>query len=141
MIIIFSNIHRNILKDKDEAESDKLQADIQDLIMQIIINRKNLTAFGDEENLKTDYLGLLLNSHNEFDKSYKLSIQDIIDDCKTFYNSGQGTTSLLLSWVSLLLGIHTEWQEKARNEVHEVFGREKPYAEGIARLKSVNLLN
>lgn len=116
-------------------ESDKLQADIRDLIMEMIKTKEKMINSGNE-----DYLGLLLNTHHDIDESYMLSVEDIIDDCKTFYSAGHGTISLLLSWITLLLGIHTEWQEKARKEVQEVFGNENPSIEGIPRLKTVRKL-
>ena len=107
--------------------------------MQMIRSREKMMISGDEEKSRTDYLGLLLKAHHDIDECYRLSIQDVIDDCKTFYSVGHVTISLLLSWVTLLLGIHTEWQEKAREEVLEVFGKQNPSSEGIARLKTVSL--
>lgn len=129
-----------IFKDKDDVESDKLQAGIRDLIMQMVSSREKTMVSGDEDNSRTDYLGLLLKSHHDIHENFKLSTQDIIDDCKTFYAAGHGTVSLLLSWATLLLGIHTEWQEKAREEVQQVFGNENPTSEGIARLKTMGMI-
>ncbi|XP_024989501.1 cytochrome P450 CYP749A22-like [Cynara cardunculus var. scolymus] len=126
-----------IFKDKDDVESDKLQAGIRDLIMQMISSREKTM---DEDDSRNDYLGLLLKSHHDIHENFKLSTQDIIDDCKTFYAAGHGTVSLLLSWATLLLAIHTEWQEKAREEVRQVFGNENPTSEGIARLKTMGMI-
>ncbi|XP_076909836.1 cytochrome P450 CYP749A22-like [Bidens hawaiensis] len=127
-----------IFKDKDDEESEKLKAGVHYLIMQMIKNREKMILSGsNEDNSTTDYLGLLLKAHHESDGSYKLSIQDIIDDCKTFYSAGHATSYLLLSWVTFLLGIHTDWQEVAREEVQEVFGNRNPSLEGIARLKKI----
>ncbi|KAK1416213.1 hypothetical protein QVD17_32002 [Tagetes erecta] len=125
-----------IFKDKEDVEAEKLQADIRYLIMQMIRNRETTIFLGDE----TDYLGSLLKAQHDNDDSYKLSIQDIIDDCKSFYAAGHGTTFPLLSWVTLLLAIHTEWQEKAREEVHEIFGNQNPSLEGLARLKIMGMI-
>nr|GEU55404.1 retrotransposon protein, putative, Ty1-copia subclass [Tanacetum cinerariifolium] len=80
-----------------------------------ILKNMDIDAWG------TDFLGHLVNATHDSDERYHLSIQDIIDECKTFYVSGDATTSLLLSWAVLLLSIHKEWQEKARNEVFELF--------------------
>ncbi|PWA74044.1 cytochrome P450 [Artemisia annua] len=129
-----------IFKDKADVASDKLHSEIQDLIMQMIRSREKMMISGDEEKSRTDYLGLLLKAHHDIDECYRLSIQDVIDDCKTFYAVGHVTISLLLSWVTLLLGIHTEWQEKAREEVLEVFGKQNPSSEGIARLKTLGMI-
>ncbi|KAJ0763858.1 putative 11-oxo-beta-amyrin 30-oxidase [Helianthus annuus] len=124
-----------MFKDKEDLETDKLLAGIQDIITKMIRNRENMMVSGDEDNSTTDYLGILLNSRHDVKDSYRLSLQDIIDECRTFYIAGHGTISILLTWATLLLGIHTEWQEKAREEVQEVFGNQNPSSEGIPRLK------
>ncbi|KAD2804352.1 hypothetical protein E3N88_37729 [Mikania micrantha] len=145
-LLVFKTAHKVrhpgfgiIFKDKDDIESDKLQDGIHNLIMQMIRNKEKMIISGDEDK-STDYLGLLLKAHHDSDDSYKLSIQDVIDDCKTFYAAGHATISLLLSWVTFLLGIHTEWQEAAREEVQEVFGNQDPSSEGIARLKKMGMI-
>ncbi|XP_076914780.1 cytochrome P450 CYP749A22-like [Bidens hawaiensis] len=127
-----------IFKDKEDLEIDKLLADIRDTIKKMIRIRESMIVSGAES--MNDYLGILLNSYHDVDENYKLSIQDIIDECRTFYIAGHGTISLLLSWATLLLGIHTEWQEKAREEVQEVFGNQSPSLEGIARLKRMGMI-
>ncbi|MFS7959788.1 putative 11-oxo-beta-amyrin 30-oxidase [Helianthus anomalus] len=129
-----------LLKDKDDVESDKLQAGMHYLIMQMIRNKEKMMISGDEDSCITDYLGLLLKAHHDNDGNYKLSLQDVIDDCKTFYSAGHSAISILLSWATFLLGIHTEWQEKAREEVQEVFGNQNPSLEGIARLKKMGMI-
>lgn len=91
----------------------------------------------DADTWGTDFLGQLVKANHDTDERYQLSTQDIIDECKTFYVSGDGTTSLVLSWAVLLLSVHKEWQERAREEVFELFGRENPLSEGIAKLKTV----
>ncbi|XP_076898076.1 cytochrome P450 CYP749A22-like [Bidens hawaiensis] len=130
-----------IFKDKVDLETDKLLVDIGDTIMKIIKSRENIKASGNEDKSTNDYLGILLNAYHEVDdNNYKLSIQDVIDECRTFYVAGHGTISLLLSWTTLVLGVHTEWQEKAREEVQEVFGNRNPSSEGIARLKKMSMI-
>ncbi|KAD2804337.1 hypothetical protein R6Q59_030139 [Mikania micrantha] len=129
-----------ILNIKEDLETNKLVADIRDIIMKMIRNREKMMNSEDEDGSMTGYLGILLKAHHDNDESYKLSIQDVIDECKTFYIAGHGTTSLLLSWVTLLLGIHTEWQEKAREEVQEVFGNQSPSSEGLSRLKIMGMI-
>ncbi|CAN1291380.1 Cytochrome P450 CYP749A22 [Linum perenne] len=79
-------------------------------------------------------------SHNESDESKRVSVDDVVDECKTFYLAGQETTNTLLSWVILLLSIHSDWQEKARAEVLSQFGCRAPDADGIARLKTLNMI-
>ncbi|KAK1273202.1 Cytochrome P450 [Acorus gramineus] len=66
-----------------------------------------------------------------------ISKRDIVDDFKTMFMAGTETT-LLLTWACLLLGYHTEWQEKAREEVREVLQGRPPTNEILSRLKIVS---
>ena len=60
-----------------------------------------------------------------------------MDECKTFYFAGQETTNNLLTWSVFLLSIHTDWQEKARQEVLSLFGHQNPTPDGITKLNTV----
>ncbi|CAI9260031.1 unnamed protein product [Lactuca saligna] len=128
-----------ILKSSDDLRSDELQKDIQDLIIKTIKEREKIMAV-DADTWGTDFLGQLVKANRDTDERYQLSTQDIIDECKTFYVSGDGTTSLVLSWAVLLLSVHKEWQERARQEVFELFGRDNPRSEGIAKLKTIGMI-
>ncbi|KAF2298920.1 hypothetical protein GH714_029106 [Hevea brasiliensis] len=79
-------------------------------------------------------------AYNEADKNKKISIDDMIDECKNFYVAGQETTASSLTWTILLLAIHTDWQDKARKEVLELFGQQNPTVDGVARLKTVSMI-
>ena len=84
-----------------------------------------------------DFLEILLKAHHDANPSRKISVQDMVDECKTFYIAGQETTTTLLAWPVFLLAIHTDWQEKARKEVLEFFGQQNPNPDGITKLKTV----
>lgn len=85
-----------------------------------------------------DFLGLLLSIHRGSDPEIKISVDDIVDECKVFYISGHGTMSSVMPWIVVLLSTHPEWQEKAREEVLQILGgKENPTPESIARLKIV----
>lgn len=125
-----------IIKSSDDLKSDELQKNIKDLIMDSIKEREKMMAI-DANTWGTDFLGYLVKANHDTDERYHLSTQDIIDECKTFYVSGDATTSVLLSWVILLLSIHTEWQQRAREEVFRLCGKEHPRPEIIGKLKTV----
>ena len=82
-----------------------------------------------------------MGSYHETDLSKKISVQDVVDECKTFYIVGEETTNILLSWTVLLLAIYTDWQEEARREVFKFLGGcQTPSADAIAKLKTVRNL-
>ncbi|XVF43273.1 hypothetical protein PTKIN_Ptkin02bG0027100 [Pterospermum kingtungense] len=144
-------ISRNVFKTKfpviskfwrtgDEIEIDKLVKEIHNSVMEIVKKREEKVANGEANSFGTDFLGLLLNAHHDADQKNRLCAQDLVDECKTFYFAGQETTNSLLAWTVLLLAIHQDWQEKARQEVIEVFGDQNPHSEGIGRLKIMTMI-
>ena len=69
----------------------------------------------------------------------RLGLDDIVDERKTFYFAGKESTANLLTWVFLLLGSHQVWQNKAREEVLRVCGRDElPSVEHLADFKMVS---
>ncbi|KAL8244501.1 hypothetical protein R6Q59_010759 [Mikania micrantha] len=109
-----------------------------------IIN-KRLTTKENGESSKEDLLGILLDSNDKEIKlqgytTFGLSIDDVIEECKLFYFGGQETTTTLLVWTMILLGQHTNWQDRARDEVSKVFGDRKPDIDGLSHLKIINII-
>ena len=84
-----------------------------------------------------DFLELLLKAHHDANVGRRITVQDMVDECKTFYIAGQETTTALLAWTILLLAIHTDWQEKARKEALNFFGQQNPNPDGITKPKIV----
>jgi hypothetical protein len=75
------------------------------------------------------------------DMTSRITIDDLIDECKNFYIAGHETTTSALTWIVLMLATHADWQEKVRNEILELFGQQNPSLEGISRLKTVSEIN
>ncbi|KAI3796312.1 hypothetical protein L1987_38979 [Smallanthus sonchifolius] len=125
------------IKSDDDIESEKLEQGIKDCILEIIMKRDEETSINTSVN---DYLGELLVASRDEDDLKRLSIDDVVDECKTFYFAGHETTASLLGWIVYLLATHNEWQERAREEVLEVFGNANPNQDSITRLNTINLI-
>lgn len=127
-----------VWKSRDDVESDKIEQSLIGSVKTIVSKREEKMVAGETQNFGSDFLGSLLRAHHSADKKNRISIEDVIDECKVFYLAGHETTSSLLSWTLFLLAIHTNWQEKARQEVAEMFGQNNPTSEGLPKLKTVN---
>ncbi|KAG8367172.1 hypothetical protein BUALT_Bualt16G0045000 [Buddleja alternifolia] len=97
-----------------------------------------------EDNL----LSLLLQSNNENNpqvttsqtSKYHMTMDEIIEECKQFYLAGHETTSSWLTWTVIVLAMHPDWQQKAREEVMKLCKDNDPDAEVISHLKIVNMI-
>ncbi|XP_059665178.1 secologanin synthase 1-like [Cornus florida] len=93
-----------------------------------------------------DLLGTLLESNfKEIErqgnkKNAGLCLDEIISECKLFYFAGQDTTGSLLAWTFVLLCRHQDWQEQAREEVLQLFGKEKLDFNRVQNLKIVTMI-
>ncbi|XP_059067472.1 cytochrome P450 CYP749A22-like [Cryptomeria japonica] len=122
----------------------KLDMDIQKSLTEMIFNRKKNVEMRKYDSYGTDLLGLMMDAYKNELKDKKnflsLSLQDMVDECKTFFIAGSETTANLLTWTLILLGMHTNWQDKAREEVLNIFNKEIPKFDALSRLKLVNMI-
>ncbi|GMI64310.1 PHYB ACTIVATION TAGGED SUPPRESSOR 1 [Hibiscus trionum] len=127
-------------KSADLLESEKLTKEIRDCVMKIVKKREDRVVNGEADRFGNDFLGLLVNAYHDSDDKNRLSMEDLVDECKTFYFAGQETVNSLLGWTVLLLAIHEDWQEKARREVIDIFGNRNPDSEGVSKLKLMTMI-
>ncbi|KAK9921910.1 hypothetical protein M0R45_030403 [Rubus argutus] len=129
-----------LFKTSDEIEGDKVEKEIRNNILEIVQKREKKAVTEKEDSFGSDFLGLLLKAHHNTDDRNKISVDDIIDKCKAIYFAGQETTNGLLVWTVFLLALHPDWQEEARKEVLQLFGKQNPNPDGIAKLKTMNMI-
>nr|ALG05129.1 cytochrome P450 [Sinopodophyllum hexandrum] len=132
------------LPTKRNRRMNQIYREVRTLLRDMINKREKAMKIGEAKN--DDLLGLLMESNskevdnNANSKNVGMSIDDVIEECRLFYFAGQETTSTLLVWSMIVLSMHPEWQDQARQEVLQVFGRRKPDFDGLYHLKIVTMI-
>ncbi|XP_048318869.2 cytochrome P450 CYP749A22-like [Ziziphus jujuba] len=130
-----------LIKSEDQIELEKLEKDIRHSIIQIIKKREEKAMEEDQkDSFGNDFLGILLKAHHDANEKQRISVDNVVDECKTFYFAGQETSNTLLTWAVFLLAVHTDWQEEARKEVVSLFGQQIPTPDGITKLKIMSMI-
>ncbi|MCL7038070.1 hypothetical protein MKW94_013081 [Papaver nudicaule] len=113
-----------------------------------LINKKEQAIRNGKSNFD-DLLGLLLQCNNPGylqtnannpTSNVCMTTEEVIEECKLFYFAGQDTTSNWLTWTMIVLSMHQDWQEKAREEVLRICGKNPPHFESITHLKTVTMI-
>jgi cytochrome P450 len=125
---------------KNNKRMNQINKEIESILRGLVGRRVQEMKEG--ESTKDDLLGLLLDSNTRHvdehgESQLGMTIEDVIEECKLFYFAGMETTSVLLTWTMIVLSMHPEWQDRAREEIMGLFGKEKPEYEGLNRLKTV----
>lgn len=134
-------IHR-LLPTKKNNQMKQMDQEVRVLLRSIIEKRFNTIDM--EEATNSDLLGLLLESNKRYsqeggsNKIPGMTTEDVIEECKLFYFGGHETSAVLLTWTVVVLSMHSTWQARAREEVLQVFGKNKPDFDGLNRLKIVS---
>ncbi|XP_042478860.1 cytochrome P450 72A397-like [Macadamia integrifolia] len=120
---------------KDSRRMQETNEEVNNLLTKIINGKVKVLKTGESHK---DLLSLLLESF--YQDQGKITIDDIIGHCKVFYFAGQETVAVLLTWAMVVLSLHPEWQVRAREEVCQVFGNEKPHWDGLNQLKIIPMI-
>ncbi|XP_004309425.1 PREDICTED: secologanin synthase-like [Fragaria vesca subsp. vesca] len=129
-----------VFRNSDDIETDELEKGIRDSILKIVKKREMEAILGEDKSIGNDFLGLLLEAHHGSNVKQRISIDELVEECRTFYFAGQETTNSVLSWIILLLAQHPYWQEEARKEVLQLFGKQTPNYDGLAKLKTMSMI-
>ncbi|CAN1794952.1 Cytochrome P450 CYP749A22 [Linum perenne] len=128
---------QSLFRTGDEHESAVIQQEIKSIIINMVSKRKEENSTSSA----TDFLGMLLKAYTDPDRSNSITLDDLVDECKTFYVAGHETTTSSLTWTVLLLALHSEWQDKAREQVVKLFGKDTtPTPDGISRLSILTMI-
>lgn len=131
------------LPTRNNNRRKEIDREVRALLRDMIEKREKAIRMGD---VNDDLLGLLMESNSkQFEeqgnsKNVRMTTDEVIEECKLFYFAGQETTSVLLTWTMVLLGMHPNWQVHAREEISQVFGTNKPDFDGLNRLKIVTMI-
>ncbi|TVU47183.1 hypothetical protein EJB05_06773, partial [Eragrostis curvula] len=107
----------------------ELQEQIRTLILEIV------KESGEDRNL----LSAILHSASSSKVALNEAENFIVDNCKSIYFAGYESTAVTAAWCLMLLGLHPEWQDRVREEVHEFCGGRPLDSQSLQKMKSVHL--
>ncbi|EFJ22986.1 hypothetical protein SELMODRAFT_416039 [Selaginella moellendorffii] len=131
-----------LLPTRTNRKIRKLQREMQALLQDLIKARLSSPSLG------TDLLALMLSAVEEDpgnkvqSSKFKFTIQQLIEECQTFFFVGHETTLMLVTWAMMLLCLHPEWQDLARKEARQVLQESNRVvnADTLAKLKTVGMI-
>lgn len=119
-----------------------MEKEIRKGVKEVIECRERSTVIKKSGTYGNDLLGLMMSPKKQRVEGklqdVRMTNEELIAECKTLYFAGHSGTTNLLTWVMVLLGMNQDWQERGRNEVFEVFGKDAyPNTDNLYRLKIV----
>ncbi|KAL1111117.1 hypothetical protein V6Z11_D02G035900 [Gossypium hirsutum] len=91
-------------KSADLLESEKLSKEIKDRLMKIVKKREDKVVNGEVNSFRSDFFGLLLNTYHDSDAKNRISLEDVVAECKTFFFAGQETMTMIINEALRLYG-------------------------------------
>ncbi|CAN1794956.1 Cytochrome P450 CYP749A22 [Linum perenne] len=90
---------QSLFRTGDEHESAVIQQEIKSIIINMVSKRKEENSTSSA----TDFLGMLLKAYTDPDRSNSITLDDLVDECKTFYVAGHETTTSSLTWTLTMI--------------------------------------
>ncbi|KAF5186029.1 Cytochrome p450 [Thalictrum thalictroides] len=131
------------LPTKENRKMKYLDRELHSLIRDIVIKKEKAMKTGEAHN--NDPLGCLIQStfrteDNKDAKNVGITIDEVVQECKFLWLAGKETMAHWLVWTMIVLSMHQDWQQKARDEVLKVFGKDKPDFDRLNQLKIVSTI-
>ncbi|KAL1551429.1 cytochrome P450 734A1-like protein [Salvia divinorum] len=113
----------------------RLEKEIRKSLLKLIDGRRRRRGEeGVPEESPNDLLEVMI-------KAAAITPNDVVEECKTIFFAGKHTTANLLTWTTVLLAMHPQWQEQARDEVLRVCGaRDSPSKDDLLHLPKLKTL-
>uniref|UniRef100_A0A6N2N2Q7 Cytochrome P450 n=1 Tax=Salix viminalis TaxID=40686 RepID=A0A6N2N2Q7_SALVM len=125
---------------KRNVNSWRLDREISKSLMKLIERRRENSSNKTRHHGPKDLLGLMIQASNSSSDDH-VTVHDIVEECKSFFFAGKQTTSNLLTWTTVLLAMHPQWQVQARAEVLRVCGsRDTPTKDDVVKLKTLSMI-
>ncbi|XP_062215694.1 cytochrome P450 714B3 isoform X1 [Phragmites australis] len=108
----------------------ELHKQVHKLILEIV------KESGEERNL----LRAILHSASSNKVDLAEAENFIVDNCKSIYFAGYESTAVTAAWCLMLLGLHPEWQDRVREEVHEVCSGRPMNSRSLQKMKNLTMV-
>nr|AZB52813.1 secologanin synthase 3 [Centranthera grandiflora] len=133
---------------KKNREAHKINRFVQESIKSMINERLEKRRAGElnmgdkNRDLLDIFMEELYNDEKiKTERVRRKMIDDVVAQCKIFFFAGFGTTSNTICWTMIILSIHKNWQESAREEIRKVLGHKKEISpDDLSQLKVMSMI-
>ena len=106
---------------------------LEEVIYQLVDERRQLLAQGNTEQIPDDLLTLLIQARDE-ETGEGMSDRQLRDETLTLYIAGHETTALTLTWACYLLARHVNVAQRLEEEVAQVLAERSPTLADLPQL-------
>ncbi|KAL1551305.1 cytochrome P450 734A1-like protein [Salvia divinorum] len=130
--------------------SRQISKEIRKYLLKLIDRRRRSDDRSHDESSSndrrpTDLLEVMMNAAGKSPRrngQNAVTDDDVVEECKTIFFAGTHTTSAMLTWTAVLLAMHSNWQDEARDEIFRVCGARDapPTKDDLAKLKLLGMI-
>uniref|UniRef100_A0A0D9X281 Cytochrome P450 n=1 Tax=Leersia perrieri TaxID=77586 RepID=A0A0D9X281_9ORYZ len=119
----------------------QIRANLAKFVADLQLQERSVNGDGGEEDEKEeDGGGGEMREFMSF-MTPAMTAEEIIEESKNFFFAGKETLVNLLTWATVALAMHPEWQERARREVVAVCGDDElPTKDHLPKLKILGMI-